>query len=230
MDCTRIYCIHDHAVTFEFAEIISEAINIHVIALKNYIDVHPFKGFIESVPAYSSLTVYFSDTINKDEVVDIIQLYNKQLKTHNPQATTDNSELSSSTKIIPVCYDLGEDLSSVAKQLNITKEKIIALHCNQTYRVYTIGFTPGFPYMGTLPAGLHLPRKQTPALHIAPGSVAIAGNQTGIYPTASPGGWHIIGRTPIKMFDKKREPSCFLQPGDVVQFNSISTKEFNQYK
>jgi inhibitor of KinA len=85
MECTRIYCIHDHAVTFEFAEIISEAINIHVIALKNYIDVHPFKGFIESVPAYSSLTVYFSDTINKDEVVDIIQLY------HNPQQITANS-------------------------------------------------------------------------------------------------------------------------------------------
>lgn len=223
MECTRIYSIHDHAVTFEFAEIISEAINIHVIALKAYTDRHPFKGFIESVPSYSSLTIYFNHTVTKDEVIQTISTYNNQLSTVTRHPTPD-------CKIIPVCYEMGEDLPSIADELDLTKEKIIDLHCSHTYRVYMIGFTPGFPYMGTLPSALHLPRKKTPALKIEPGSVAIAGNQTGIYPTASPGGWHIIGRTPIAIFDKKRNPSCFLEAGDHVRFESIAKNEFDVLK
>lgn len=223
MECTRIYSIHDHAITFEFAAIISESINKHVIALKAYTDAHPFKGFIESVPAYSSLTVYFDNGTSKEEVIQTINTYNHQLSTVNHEPSTD-------CITIPVCYELGEDLASVAAALKLDQEKIISIHCSQTYRVYMIGFTPGFPYMGSIPEALEMPRKKIPSLNIEAGSVAIAGKQTGIYPKNSPGGWHVIGKTPIKMYDKKREPACFLQAGDLVKFKPISKEAFDQYQ
>ena len=222
MECTRIYSIHDQAITFEFAEIISEEINIHVISLKNAIEKNPFNGFLECVPAYTSLTVYFNKEVNKNEVINIIKTHNIQLSTINNQKPTD-------IKIIPVCYEMGEDLPSVAAQLNIDQEDIINAHSNHAYRVYMIGFTPGFPYMGPLPTVLEIERKKSPSLNIQPGSVAIAGKQTGIYPSNSPGGWHVIGRTPINMFDKNRTPTCFLQAGDMVQFKPITKKEFEQF-
>ena len=109
MECTRIYSIHDQAITFEFAEIISEEINIHIISLKDAIEKNPFNGFSECVPAYSSLTVYFNKEVNKNEVINIIKTYNIQLSTVNNQKPTD-------IKIIPVCYEMGEDLPSVASQ------------------------------------------------------------------------------------------------------------------
>lgn len=223
MECTRIYSIHDYAITFAFAEIISEAVNMHVIALKAYTDAHPFEGFIESVPAYSSLTIYFNKEVNNDEVINIIKTYNSQLSTVNKKQHTD-------TKIIPVCYELGEDLALVATTLKLDQEKIISMHCSQTYRVYMIGFTPGFPYMGSVPEALEMPRKKIPSLHIEAGSVAIAGKQTGIYPKNSPGGWHVIGKTPLKMYEKKRSPACFLKAGDLVNFKPISKKAFDEYQ
>ena len=222
MECTRIYSIHDQAITFEFAEIISEEINIHIISLKNKIEDNPFKGFVECVPAYSSLTVYFNSNIHKNEVIEIISGYNSKLKIQNPKPN--NNMIT-----IPVCYEMGEDIQSVASQLNLSEENIIRFHSEQTYRVFMIGFTPGFPYMGSIPKLLEMERKKTPSLNIQPGSVAIAGKQTGIYPTNSPGGWHVIGRTPIDMFDKKRMPACFLQAGDKVQFKPITKKEFEQF-
>ncbi len=221
MECTRIYSIHDQAITFEFAEIISEEINIHVISLKNVIEKNPFNGFLECVPAYSSLTVYFNN-IDKDEVIEMVSNINATLTSQNLQPK--NKIIS-----IPVCYEMGEDLASVAAQLNVDQEDIINAHCHHTYRVYMIGFTPGFPYMGSLPTVLEIERKKSPSLNIQPGSVAIAGKQTGIYPTNSPGGWHVIGRTPINMFDKKRTPACYLQAGDMVQFKPITNKEFEQF-
>ena len=223
MEFTRIYSIHDQAVTFEFAAIISEAINTHVIALQKYIESHPFEGFIESVPAYSSLTIYFSNKIESKNIIDIVKIYNEQLTIDTYQQLTD-------IITIPVCYDLGKDLQSVSDELNIQKEEIVHLHSSSVYRVYMIGFTPGFPYMGILPKELELPRKKIPSLHIPAGSVAIAGKQTGIYPTDSPGGWNIIGKTPIDMYNPDRNPRYHLRAGDRVKFQPISTKEFDQCK
>lgn len=222
MECTRIYSIHDHAITFEFSNTISEAVNVHVIKLRDFIVQHPFDGFIESVPAYNTLTVYFNKTVNKNEVIHILTSYNKQLSTFIHQTQTD-------IKIIPVCYELGADFSNICTWLNIKSDELIHLHSAITYRVYMIGFTPGFPYMGTLPKQLQIPRKKNPSLHIEEGSVAIAGAQTGIYPRNSPGGWHIIGKTPVKIYDKKRNPACFLQAGNLVNFKPISKEVFDQY-
>jgi inhibitor of KinA len=114
MECTRIYSIHDHAITFEFAEI-SEVVNMHIIALKAYTDAHPFEGFIESVPAFSSQTVYFNHHTAKDEVIQTINRYNNQL-------STTNRELSTDCITIPVCYELGEDLALVATTLKLDQE------------------------------------------------------------------------------------------------------------
>lgn len=221
MEFNRIYSIHDQAITFEFASIISEDINKHVISLQKKIESNSFEGFIECVPAYSSLTVYYNN-IDKKEVIDIVSAMNASSAI---QHADDNNKIIT----IPVCYELGEDLEAVSSLLKIKKEEIIQLHSNHTFRVYMIGFTPGFPYMGILPKELELPRKKTPSLQVPAGSVAIAGNQTGIYPFTTPGGWHIIGRTPLKMFDKEKPPYSLLKAGDHIYFQPISLDEFKAY-
>lgn len=222
MECTRIYSIHDYAITFEFADKISEEVNIQVIALKNFIEQHPIEGIIECVPAYSSLTIYVDKTSNQKQIIDKIKAFNSKLKTQNQQQPQ--------IKIIPVCYELGIDFANVCSTLNVHTDELIQLHSEPSYRVYMIGFTPGFPYMGTVPEALEMPRKKIPSLNIEAGSVAIAGKQTGIYPRNSPGGWHVIGKTPLKMYDKKRNSACFLQAGDLVKFKPISKKEFDQHQ
>ena len=224
----RLYSIHDHAITHEFSQEISEDANMHVIEMQHAIESNPFKGFIECVPAYASLTVYFNDKISALDVrAQLMEFYASQSENIKSGTTTNNKQ----TIIIPVCYDpaLGFDLPWVSNHLNLSEEEIISLHASIAYRVFMIGFIPGFPYMGTLPQQLELPRKQTPSMKIPMGSVAIAGKQTGIYPAEVPGGWHVIGRTHLKMFDKTKDPCCFLKAGDFVQFKSISLEAFNQY-
>jgi inhibitor of KinA len=189
---------------------------------------YPFKGFIESVPAYSSLTIYFNEEISSQEVKEyVIQLLEK-----NTSSFSSSTENTSSTKhIIPVCYDssYGLDIVAIAEEKYLSVDEIIALHTSQTFRVYMIGFVPGFAYMGTLPATLETKRKNIPRLEVPKGSVAIAGLQTGIYPSTIPGGWNILGKTPISLFDKTKEPCSFLQAGDLVQFQSITKEAFDQY-
>lgn len=224
MSFPRIYSIHDQALTIEFSQEISEESNMLVIAFQHAIESAPFKGFIESVPAYSSITIY----VDVDCDLSAIK---EELLNLSMQLTAEKNTDKKNSIIIPVCYDptLGFDLPWVAEYLHCSAEEIIALHIQQIYRVYMIGFIPGFPYMGILPEKLQVPRKQTPSMKIPMGSVAIAGKQTGIYPAEVPGGWHVIGRTPLKMFDKTKEPCSYLNAGDMVQFKAIALEEFNQY-
>ncbi len=220
----RIYNIHDQAITIEFAAEISEATNMQIIALQHAIESNPFKGFIECVPAYGSLTVYFSDLVSASTVHSWLSDLSAQVS--DTSFATEGKQIS-----IPVCYDpsLGTDLPWVSSHLNLSLEEIISLHTSISYRVHMIGFIPGFPYMGTLPEQLEVPRKQTPSLKIPMGSVAIAGKQTGIYPAEVPGGWQVIGRTPLKMFDPSKSPCSFLNVGDIVEFKPITLETFNQY-
>lgn len=128
---------------------------------------------------------------------------------------------------IPVCYDqaLYNDLSAMAEQTNLTVEEIIELHSAATYHIYMLGFLPGFAYLGSVDDRIALPRKAAP-VPVTAGAVGIAGTQTGIYPTATPGGWNIVGYTPLQMFDINREPACLLQPGQQVRFVPISLSEY----
>ena len=232
MSTLRIYAIHDHAITVELGNEINESINLEVIKLKTDFEENPFDGFIESVPAYSSLTIYFDETRTQDEIRKEILIRLEKLKSSNNHIEHIGNSMgidkNTSPIIIPVCYDVeyGTDLNWLSKHLSLDIDEIISLHTKTIFRVYMMGFIPGFAYMGTLPDKLQAPRKQTPAEKIPVGSVAVAGKQTGIYPAAVPGGWQIIGRTPYVMFDKKRDPFSFLKAGDSVQFISISKKEF----
>jgi inhibitor of KinA len=221
----RIYNIHDQAITIEFATAISDATNMQLIAMQHAIECNPIKGFIEAVPAYGSLTVYFNDQVSAAVVRSWLSDLSAEVS--NTSIATEGKQIS-----IPVCYDpsLGVDLPWVAAHLNRSMEDIVALHTSIAYRVYMIGFIPGFPYMGTLPTALEVPRKHTPSMKIPAGSLAIAGKQTGIYPAEVPGGWQVIGRTPLKMFDPSTTPCSFLNAGDIVQFKPITLEAFNQYQ
>jgi len=133
---------------------------------------------------------------------------------------------------IPVVYggEYGPDMEWVSQYHNISVDEVIQLHTGTTYQVYMIGFMPGFPYLGELPEGLATPRRETPRTVIPQGSVAIAQRQTGIYPVESPGGWQILGRTPLKLFNPLHSPPTLLEMGDLVRFFSIGEKEFKQWQ
>jgi inhibitor of KinA len=133
---------------------------------------------------------------------------------------------------IPVCYDVefGIDLPFLSAEKKLSIKELISIHSNAIYTVYGIGFLPGFLYLGGLSEKLHHPRRDTPRLEVPKGAVAIGGNQTGIYPQISPGGWQIIGKTPISVFDAKRELPCLIKPGDEIKFKSISKDEFDIIK
>ncbi len=230
MQAPRIYAIHDRALTIEFSTSISEEINLLVLQLHASLEKNPFDGFIESVPAYSSLTVYFKEDISIAKVEStLLEFYTQCIAS---SSTNIVNSIQSTKHIIPVCYDIefGLDLEEVATSCKLSIQEVIAIHTTIAFRVYMIGFVPGFAYMGTIPVALETKRKNNPRLAVPEGSVAIAGLQTGIYPATIPGGWNILGKTPVKMFDKTKEPCSFLQAGDTVQFKSITKKEFEEYQ
>lgn len=184
------------------------------------------------IPAYASLTIvydalYIYAELDKD-VAGWVSLQVPALL-----SGTENITGTPARHIdIPVCYDpaYGLDITALAGQKEMSVEELIALHTGRSYTVYMLGFLPGFPYMGTVAEQLVAPRLSKPRPLVPAGSVGIAGAQTGIYPLASPGGWNIIGQTPLRMFDAAREPASFCQPGDEVTFVPISAREFDQLK
>jgi inhibitor of KinA len=133
---------------------------------------------------------------------------------------------------VPTCYggDLGPDLPFVAQHNGLLPEDVIGIHTGQTYRVYMLGFAPGFPYLGGMSERIAAPRRPSPRIAVPAGSVAIAGTQTGVYPMESPGGWQIIGRTALRLFHPERDPPALLRMGDQVRFRSISREEYGEAK
>ena len=206
------------AMLIEWPQKIEPSILNDIQAFKRTIASSLCQELEESVPAYASLTLFFKQSYNYLEVIEKLQkLYPQRINTQS-----DNK-----TWVIPVCYDksFGIDLDSLAKTHKLTVEEIIYEHSKKTYLVYFIGFLPGFLYLGGLDEQLHFPRKKTPRLQIKKGSIGIGGSQTGIYPLDSPGGWNIIGNTPIALFNKSQEVPCFAKPGDQIRFEPIDLKE-----
>ncbi len=183
---------------------------------------NPFPGWEDNVPAYISLTVHFEPLTvraawpHKDSPARAVVAYLQKIL---PQAEIADVEAPALHRI-PVQYD-GPDLPEAADRLRLSEADLIALHSGIEYIVCMIGFLPGFPYLGFLPPELELPRRDTPRLRVPAGSVAIAGRQTGIYPQVSPGGWHLIGRTEVILFEPGRPQPALLQAGDRVQFFAI---------
>ncbi len=219
-------------VLLSFGTTIERSIHERVMRAKLLIEQHPFIGLIETVPAYNSLVVCYDPVQLKNNEATIAATVIDQLKNIlQKQPITVDAVEEKPVTTIPVCYDetMGIDLQELSTSLQLSIDDIIQLHTNKTYHVFMIGFTPGFPYMGTVDERLITNRKIKPRLSVPPGTVAIAGNQTGIYPFATPGGWNIIGRTALQLFDADRPSPFLLKAGDEVQFKAITKNEFENY-
>jgi len=214
----------DRGLLVEFGDDINPEINEKVRRMNLAIKEKSIDGVIETIPTYRSLLIVYNPLI--------LPLDQLKKKIRNIEKTLQEIRLPEPRLIrIPVLYGgvYGPDLEFVAKFHKITPEEVIHLHCSRSYLIYMIGFIPGFPYMGELPEILNTPRLKTPRLSVPKGSVAIAQRQTGIYPIESPGGWQIIGRTPVELFDSYKEPPSLLQMGDMVQFYPITEIEFKDW-
>ncbi|MFJ7737521.1 5-oxoprolinase subunit PxpB [Lysinibacillus sp. NPDC097287] len=228
----QIRPLSDSALVIQVGEGINEVTHTKVKNILNLLENHPFSGFVEAVPAYNNVTVYYNPinvyfsnlekgvkTPYENVKTTIISLMNQF---HRTETTTDRIVK------IPVVYggEMGPDLEFVASYNGLTPSEVIKIHSSTEYLVYMLGFAPGFPFMGGMDKQIATPRKETPRLAIAPGSVGIAGSQTGIYPLETPGGWQIIGRTPSRLFLPEQSPPTLLQPGDRIQFVPISLEEY----
>lgn len=230
----RILSLGDSAITVDFGNTINETINNEIIDRFNELKYDPLPGMIEAVPGYSSLTVYYDivkvrKTIaagTGDTAFEVIKLQLEQ----RLQQPVEQKNVAERLIKIPVCYEseYALDMQQLTAKNNITIDDVIQIHTSKTYKVYMLGFLPGFAYMGEVDEKIAMPRKAQP-VNIMAGSVGIAGKQTGIYPFASPGGWQIIGRTALKLFDADKEDPALLRAGHRVQFYSITKDEFKSY-
>ncbi len=214
------------AVLVEWPNEVDEEILEDILQFYQYLKYHCLKktGW-EMIPAYNSLTL-----VQNNNLVDFKTFSTKLKKWYGEKSGTVPEQRY--LWRLPVCYDLdfGIDLEDVSKKLRLSVPEIIEQHTAHVYRVYGIGFLPGFMYLGGLSESLEIPRKATPRLKVAKGAVGLAGKQTGIYPQESPGGWNIIGNCPVSIFNAKEEGPCLVSVGDQIQFYSISRAEYDLHK
>jgi inhibitor of KinA len=220
----KFHPLGESALIIEFGDKISLETNEKVINLACYFDENPFEGFIECVPAYASLTVFYDLVSVKKNYAEFSTAFEtvRLLAEKALQILSKNNNQNARTIEIPVRFEkeFAPDLEFVAGSNNLTAEKVVEIFKSKIYRVYMLGFLPGFAYMGEIDERIATPRRKTPRVKVPEGSVGIAGRQTGIYPLESPGGWQIIGRTEIELFTPEAEKPTFLQPGDRVKFYS----------
>ena len=212
----------DSAVLINFEQKIDESINTEVIVLHQALRDVSLPEITFYIPAYCSLTVGFdADRITYDE------LYQK-IKHITAHSSADTIQKKSRILSIPVCYDpvFALDMDAITEQTGLSVQEIIEMHTNTTFRVYMLGFLPGFTYMGKLPEALHCSRKPKPRLQVPAQAVGLAGYQTGIYPSEAPGGWQIIGKTPLPLFHAEEAAPFLFRPGDRVNFRAISFNDF----
>jgi len=214
----------ESALIVELGDTINLEVNRRVHALCEIVKRAEIQGIDELIPTYRSLLVRYDPmkTTYKKLVMSIKSM----------EKTIEISKAKPKGKkvIVPVVYggDYGPDIGFVAKYHGLKEETVITLHSNREYHVYMLGFVAGFPYLGEVGAEIATPRLETPRLKVPAGSVGIAEKQTGIYPCEAPGGWRIIGRSPLKLFNPSQEPPALLRPGDVVKFMPVPEKEFKE--
>ncbi|MDB5003322.1 MAG: Inhibitor of KinA [Mucilaginibacter sp.] len=227
-----IYYLSERAVTIDFGQQIAEHLLDAISDFNALLHQHPFAGFCTTVPAYATLTVFFDPLAVIKSAMPGAGCFEKisGYLTNLNQQKKKSIKTIGTTVTIPVCYGgaFGPDLEELAHlhQLGITD--VVKLHTSVIYTVYMIGFVPGFAYLGDMDERLATPRKAAPRPVIPAGSVGIAGQQTGVYPLQTPGGWQIIGQTPLKLFDATKLQPSLLKAGDKVVFKPINLKEFNQ--
>jgi inhibitor of KinA len=225
------YSLSESALVLSFGEAIDPVLHQSLLRWYNHLRAHPFPGLTDLIPAYCTLTILYNPVAVKPYMSGgqttgaVIEQWLKD------QLPADQVIAESTLHLIPVCYEpaFAPDMALVEAHTGLSATDIIALHTNITYTVFMMGFLPGFPYLGLLDPALHFPRLATPRSKVAAGSVGIAGRQTGIYALESPGGWGIIGRTPLSLFSPHLDNPLRLKTGDRVQFMPISTAAFQDH-
>jgi inhibitor of KinA len=219
----RFLPLGDRALVVQLGEKIDKIAFRAVRSLNRKLAAQPPAGIVELVPAFTTLAIYYDPLqISAPELVEQIRRL----------SADDDNEIQENPRIveIPVCYggEFGPDLGFVAEYATLTPHEVIAAHSAADCLVHLIGFAPGFPYLGGMPPKIAAPRRSSPRLKIPAGSVGIAGEQTGIYPLETPGGWQIIGRTPLALFRPEQDPPTLLQAGDIVRFRPITPEQFRE--
>lgn len=207
----RLLPLGEEAWLLAFGDRVDPALHRRVTAVAAAIEAAALPGVRDVVPAYTTIGVYF-DALNTDAAALGRELLELVAATPDSAGRTDSRLVE-----IPVRYD-GPDLDEVASRLGLTAEDVARRHAAREYRVYLLGFAPGFAYLGELDPSLELPRRDAPRTAVPAGSVAIAGLQTAVYPLRTPGGWHLIGSTTLRLYDPAREPPVLLRAGDRVRF------------
>ena len=219
----RFLPLGDAALMVEFGNAIDPGLNARVITFAETVAAQRWDGVLDVVPTYCSVTIHVDPLcLDVDTLMEQLQ--------HLPHTTSHQRKSSGTHHTIPVLYggEWGPDLEEVAAFANMSVPEAIRLHASVLYRVYMLGFSPGFPYLGSVPAPLTMSRLATPRTSVPVGSVGIAGSQTGIYPTATPGGWRLIGRTPVALYRPNSSTPFLLSPGDMVRFEPIGSQEFDR--
>lgn len=214
----------DAAIVVQFGDEIDRAVSDRVLRLHAAMGRARLAGVIETVPTFRSLLVHYDPVCAGS--ADLIREIGKLVD------LDEDLEQHRRTWRIPVCYedDFAPDLQDVADRVGLGRDDVVELHGSTRYHTYMVGFVPGFPYMGDLPPALVLPRRQDPRVRVPPGAVAIATSLTAVYPLESPGGWHLIGATPVKFFDIAWRNPALLAPGDNVEFFPVSPAEFAEIR
>ncbi len=215
-----MYGAGDGALLLEFGSSLDPKVTQAIHAVAGAVRSAAIDGVWGVVPAYTTLLVEFDPLMATSQtILDSLMGIEVVLQETTPEHF-----------IIPCIYgeEYGEDLDVVALTLGVTTRTVVALHTAEQYHIYCLGFSPGFPLCGVLPEKIRVPRRNSPRTEVPAGSVAIAGAQTGIYPTASPGGWNLLGRTPAVLFQLHSEPPLVYQPGDFIQFRSVERAEYDE--
>jgi inhibitor of KinA len=219
----RIVPAGESVLIIEFEERIDPVVNATTIACAESIQGAAVAGVRDVVPTYRSVAIYF-DPLRTDTDA-LLERITHEAETAGPGALAAAEPLR-----IPVCYggDLGPDLPQVAAFAKMTADEVVERHASATYRVFMLGFVPGFAYLGLVDPSIAMPRRAAPRVRVPAGSVGIAGVQTGIYPAETPGGWQLIGQTPVRPFDSRRDDPFLMKAGDAVQFYAIDRAEFDR--
>lgn len=225
MEDIKICTAGDSSLLIQFGQEISPKINARITAFVHLLKVQHVEGVIDLIPAFTSLLINYDPRVVNYRTLK--RRVEKLLK-------LDVGGETSSSRIfeIPVCYGgtYGPDLENIAKHANLTTQEVIDIHCSRDYLIYMLGFLPGFSYLGGLDERIHTPRLANPRIRIPAGSVGIGGSQTGIYPLDSPGGWQLLGLTPVKTYDPEREVPILFEAGDYIRFIPVTESDFLEIK
>lgn len=240
LEGVRIVPLGDMAIVVQWGDAITPETHQRVRQLTAFLDDRPFAGLIEYVPAFTSVTVYYDALTLIDKHAGLVAPENRDFPFAIAEALLSDIVNQLETTCdrparvveIPVCYgdEFGPDLEAVAAHAGMTAEEVIAIHTSADYLVYMLGFAPGFAYLGGMSSRIAAPRRETPRLSIPAGSVGIAGSQTGVYPIETPGGWQLIGKTPMPLFLPGQKPPTRLEAGDIVRFRRISRTEYDRWE